>query len=112
MYPESTVDARARQAYEDAEFRGRPLRRGRIAIAAEGITRLFLDSEELLHDAMLAIQGCKGREKRAGRRVRGLLSLSSKMRHTLERVSGSTSHMAFDAMMGKLMYSCRHKIRP
>lgn len=35
--------------------------------------------------------------------VRGLLSLSPQLQHTLERVSGSTSHMAFEAMLGKML---------
>lgn len=35
--------------------------------------------------------------------VRGLLSSSCQLQHTFERVSGSTSHMAFEAMLGNLL---------
>lgn len=47
MHAEAAVDARAREADENAEFWGGPLRRGGVAIAAEGVSGFFLDSEEL-----------------------------------------------------------------
>lgn len=88
------------------------MRRGCVAVTTEGVARLFLDSEELLNDATSADPACKWWKKRLGRQVEALLSLSSQLQHTLERVSGSTSHMAFEAMMGKLLSSCRYKVRP
>lgn len=104
MYSQSTMDARARQAYEDAELWRCPLRRRRVAVAAEGVAGLLLDGEELLNEATSANRVRKGeRVEQAGRSVRVLLSLSSQLQHTLERVSGSTSHMAFEAMLGKLL---------
>lgn len=102
MYSQSAVDAGARQAYEDAELRGCPLGRGRVAVAAEGVARLFLDSEELLNEATSAGSGVR-KEREASRPAdghEGCRALSPQLQHTLERVSGSTSHMAFEAMVG------------
>lgn len=47
VYAQAAVDAGAGQANEYAKFRGGPLRGGRVAVAAEGVARFFLDCEEL-----------------------------------------------------------------
>ena len=47
VHAQPAVDARARQADEDAELGRRPLRRGRAAVAADVVFGFGLDRDEL-----------------------------------------------------------------
>lgn len=97
MHAEAAVDACAREADEDAEFWGGPLRRGRIAIATKGVAGFLLNGEELFGWMVVSA----GHWASGGKMVDRCQPASSLL-HTFDRVSGSTSHMAFEAMTGSL----------
>lgn len=98
MHTQAAVDACARKADEDAEFRGSPLWRRCIAVAAERVAGFFLDGEELSW-RMEVSAGHWASDCEAGGQ---LFDRYRRCLHTFERVSGSTSHMAFEAMAGSL----------
>jgi hypothetical protein len=80
---ETAVDSCAGETDEDAEFGGGPLGGWSAAVAATVIAGDFLDLEELVED----VNQERGKEEWKD--------------NTLERVSGSTSHMALLAMIAR-----------
>lgn len=85
MHAQAAVLAGAGQTNEYAELGRRPLRRRRVAIAADVVAGFFLKGSELLRKEKKDVSRAPGRETTV---------------RTLDRVSGSTSHMALDAIAG------------
>jgi hypothetical protein len=93
VHAQAAVNAGARQTDEDAEFRGRPLRGRRVAVTADVVLRFLLDREELQwreEKCLVNMAPFTGREGLGGPRAE----------RTLDLVSGSTSHMALEAIVG------------
>lgn len=56
VHAQPAVHTRAAEADEDAELGRRPLWGGRVAVAAEAVSRFFLDGEELCVSAWTCVR--------------------------------------------------------
>jgi hypothetical protein len=97
VHAQAAVNTGAREADEDAELGGGPLRARCAAVAADAILVFLLDREELRRSNKPTISPSPLFHLHATLCPRSGLSNIGQL--ALDRVSGSTSHMAFEAIV-------------
>ena len=117
MDAEAAVDAGTGQADEDAELGRGPLRGGRAAVAADIVLGFGLDGDELDARAKERKGGAvsklsEQREHDRRRGTRGQMGNGRKYAPTLDLVSGSTSHIAFEAILGDQLLGVIYRTKP